>query len=631
MKTKRTSIFRYPALFAAAAGAFLSAALILGSCQMWSKDDPDLITDTMVSRLESSLLKSHEMLQGSGGTSAGLVPRMLSLRPLTPFGGNPSSEPAAPGTIMKATINRTGMTGGFVGATLTDYPEPAQTTEFTVAARGTPEDVYIITATTTYPATSPAATTVEAYLVKDVTPGDPLGPANGEWTNDDPIVNAEGVIDSKYRITYKTTFRDGSVRDETILYDKTADGIKYAAFDVNGTLDYPAVFVPADDIMAEYSSVVLSTHVRTNTLDFWFWTGTRYQNTVGIRYYTEQAISEGLAVLQGTTVIFEKTLEQVVTLGGTLADSLADLYVGGQNELLAQVVTRQKVTFDASNTALEKTTRTKAVVYDVTGSAALYIEKLNDAAATGDLFADPPATVSLVERQTAIENEPYGLPLVTTSPPTGDLGTLYAAIENQTVSSSDSIIGTGQAYVFTGQNGIVITDPGAGSAYDLTTAGTISAWVKLNSLRPWSVVIRKGGNEDFSDEVYSLQFWSRGNEPVFLLKNPASGLSVSVRAGGLYKTLETGSWYYLVATWNTTTVELYVNGVLSASAANSLYPSPGVPENDGPLIVGAQFAKNSKVYNGYFGLDGIIDSWFVKKTRTSGAAILEEYQRVTGG
>ena len=611
--------------------AAISAALILGSCFFFSGGSDDNLTSDMVTNLDKSFLQTHTMLQGSSGTAAGMVPRLLSTAPLTPF-----STPASgvSGSMMKATITRTGEITGFVGGSIPDYPEPGQTTSFTVTLMNAVDKIYMIKATTSYPSTSPALETIEEYLVKDVSPGDPLSP-DGQWNEHDPIVDSTGTTDNSYRTTYYTKFRDNSIRNEKIIMWNTSDPLLlYAAFDINGPLDYPAVYNPPTGT-AVYSSIVLYTHVRTNTLNYWFWNGTRYQNTVGIRYYTEQTVNQAVngqtAVLRGTTLVFEKTLENILTLGGSLADSLADVYAGGTNNALARTVTRQEVFFNASNSAISKTTKSKVAVYDVTGQEAVYITKIGDAAATGNLFVYDAVAAAALNRQTIINNDPYGQPLVATTPPAGDLGTLYAAIVNQAVVSSDNITGTGSAYVFNGQNGIVIPDLAA-NEYDLTTVGTVEAWVKLNAKAPFAAIVHKGVKDNFTDEVYSLQFWSRGDDPVFVL-NPVSGSYILLQASGPNKYLSLNTWYYIVATWNISEVVLYINGTQAARATNTFYPSPpksGVRVNDAPVVVGAQFATSSVVYRTYYGLNGIIDNWKVKKAYTAAADVLAEYNLYAG-
>lgn len=613
------------------AAIILVAAMALSSCFLFSGGgESTAIPEDVRADLDSSFLITHKLLHGGSSKGLSVSPRMISSQPLTPFSapGNGSSS-----LISKATINRTGATTGFTsGGPLQNYPEPGQSTNWTVVPMG--NDIYKITVTTTYPSNSPAEETVEEYLVKDISPGP--GPADTIWNEHDPIVNESGTKDPLYRINFYTRFRDGSIRQEKLLmvswpsetWPATWPNTKlFKTFDINGSLDYPPVFTPEDGTgIVRYSSVVLYTHTRSSTLSYWFWEGTRAQNTVGIRYYTEQENVNGAAVY-GTTLIFEKTLDTFLTLGGSLADSLADIYVGGSNDALAKTVIRQEVKFDANNQATSKTTKSKITVYEVTGNQALYLTKQDDSAATGNLFNDDSSLASQVDRTVLIENDPYGLPLVTTSAPTGDLGTLYAAIENGAPVTTDSKTG-GTAYQFNGQQGIVENDT-SNSAYDLTDSGTVEAWIKLFDKVPFAAVVHKGIKDDFTDEVYSLQFWTKGNDISFVL-NPATGTNyILVTAGNPYKNLALNTWYYIVATWNTQYIDLYVNGQRVGRKNNTFYsngsPNPGVRENDAPVVVGAQFSTSSPVYKGYFGLKGIIDNWKVHKAYWDAATVQSKY------
>ncbi len=607
---------------------------ILSSCFLFSSGGDDDGLSRTISELDAYFLITHRILRNEGGTSNSVMPRMLSAEPLTPF-----SKPAA-SLRSKATVDvSTPLT--FTNGTKANYPEPGQTTSWTVSSFDATNKIYKITVTTAYPNNSPAKETIEEYFVKDIDTGS--GNAFETWTVHDPIVDSAGNQNQTYRIQYYTKFRDGSIRNEKILLMSfknpdnsyttwTPDGSSstnktFATFDISGTLDYPAVFDPSSSTSVRYSSIVLYTHTRTSTLSYWFWQGTSSQNTVGIRYYTEQENTLG-AVVYGTTLVFEKTLDTLLTLGGSLADSLADIYVGGSNDALVKTVIRHAVKFDSSNTATEMTTKSKAVVYDVTGNQTLYIEKLNSNAATGNLFTEEEVSGASLDRTVLINNAPYGVPLVTNSPPSGDLGTLYAAITNGALVTPDSITGS-TAYQFNGQQGIVYPDT-SGSEYDLTDKGTVEAWIKIFAKVPWGGIVHKGVNDNFSDETYSLQFWNVGNDVAFVL-NPVSGSYILVQAGNPYKNLQLNTWYYIVATWNKQYIDLYINGQRVGRKTNSFYktdgtPNPGVKENDAPVVLGSQFATSSLVYNGYFGLKGIIDGFKVHKEYWDANKVLSKYQ-----
>ncbi|MFQ3621888.1 MAG: LamG-like jellyroll fold domain-containing protein, partial [Spirochaetales bacterium] len=188
----------------------------------------------------------------------------------------------------------------------------------------------------------------------------------------------------------------------------------------------------------------------------------------------------------------------------------------------------------------------------------LYIAKQDEAAATGELLSEDQTSGSSLDRTTLIQNDPFGIPLVTNSPPTDDLGTLYAAIENGALLTADSKTGE-IAYQFNGQQGMVFNDT-SGSAYGLTNVGAIEAWIKLYDRIPWAAVVHKGVKDDFSDEVYSLQFWSKGNDLAFVLNPQGSGKYILVQAGSTFKNLALNTCYYVVATWNKDNMDLYVNG-----------------------------------------------------------------------
>lgn len=608
---------------------------LLSSCFLFYSGggESTAVPEDVRTDLENSFLITHTLIHGKSSKAFSSTPRMLAAQPLTPFSklGN-----AGTSLTTKATINRTGETTGFTsGGPIQNYPEPGQSTSWTVTPMG--NNIYKIKVTTTYPTSSPAQETVEEYLVKDYT-SSPYNTSTGDgvWNQDDPIVNESGTVDKLYRIQFYTLFRDGSVRYEKILmaswpsetWPSTWPNTKlFKTFNIDGSLDYPPVYEPEEGSgIARYSSVVLYTHVRTKTLSYWFWEGTQAQNTVGIRYYTEQENVNGAAVYS-TTLVFEKTLNTYLTLGGSLADSLTDLYVGGSNDALAKTVIRQEVKFDTSNVAFDKKTKSKVTVYDVTGNRALYLTKLNEAEATGNLFTDDSTVSSQVDRTVLINNDPYGVPLITNSPPSGDLGTLYAAIENGALVTTDSKTGA-TAYQFNGQQGMVFNDT-TGSDYDLTTEGTVELWLKIFDRVPWAGLVHKGIRDDFADEVYSLQFWSVGNDIAFVL-NPSSGNYLLVQAGNPYKNLALNTWYYIVATWNTQYIDLYVNGQRVGRKNNSFYradgtPNPGVRVNDAPVVVGAQFATNSPVYRGYFGLKGIIDNWKVHKQYWNATTVQSKY------
>ena len=137
---------------------------------------------------------------------------------------------------------------------VSDYPEPGLTTayEITDASGDVAPNVYMITATTTYPGTN---TTVDEYIEEYYVLDEDV---DGTWTTDDPIVDDSGSPDQKFRERLELHFDDGSVRYETIvkmifpnapeLNDGGTDQDGFAAFDILGSLDYPDLAYPVTDL-----------------------------------------------------------------------------------------------------------------------------------------------------------------------------------------------------------------------------------------------------------------------------------------------------------------------------------------------------------------------------------------------
>jgi type II secretory pathway pseudopilin PulG len=133
------------------------------------------------------------------------------------------------------------------------------------------------------------------------------------------------------------------------------------------------------------------------------------------------------------------------------------------------------------------------------------------------------------------------------------------------------------------------------STLDLTTAGTVGAWVYMDAITPFGGIIHKGDRTDFSDEAYTLQFWT-GNTIILGLNNGQYMVQTTTA-------FSPNTWYYVVGTWDSTGMRIYVDGTLNNSTT-----STGVAINSaGSLNIGAQ---TSTYYNGTyhnFPFQGVID------------------------
>ena len=150
---------------------------------------------------------------------------------------------------------------------------------------------------------------------------------------------------------------------------------------------------------------------------------------------------------------------------------------------------------------------------------------------------------------------------------------------------------SGTALKFTGNNGYV-TMPDT-SAVEITTAGTVSAWININSFKnDFAGIVHKGTRTDFTDEAYSLQFWT-GND-IYWGITTASGSHPCVVSP---TAPPTGTWINVLGTWDSSAMNLYVNGTLVASG-------PGVESirSPGAFNIGAQLDASP-----YYSFDGLID------------------------
>lgn len=149
----------------------------------------------------------------------------------------------------------------------------------------------------------------------------------------------------------------------------------------------------------------------------------------------------------------------------------------------------------------------------------------------------------------------------------------------------------GQALRFTGNNGYV-TMPDT-SAVEITTAGTVSAWININSFKnAFAGIVHKGTRADFKDEAYTLQFWT--NNRFYWGVTTPNGAQPNVISPSAPPT---GTWVHVLGTWDSTAMKLYVDGVMVASRAGvEAIRSPGA------FNIGAQLDAPP-----YYSFDGLID------------------------
>jgi len=178
----------------------------------------------------------------------------------------------------------------------------------------------------------------------------------------------------------------------------------------------------------------------------------------------------------------------------------------------------------------------------------------------------------------------------------------------------------GDALLFDGYNDYVsVAD---GDTITLADAGTIEALVWINAYTPFAGIVHKGDEPDFSDESYSLQFWTPNGILRFSIFNDA-GEYVYVESD---EALSTGQWYYLAATWNSEEIVLYVNGAVEDTIANTI---GAVRDTDGDLVIGAQLAdEHYSTSWRNLGFSGIIDRVQLHNRALAGSEILDNYEEI---
>lgn len=155
----------------------------------------------------------------------------------------------------------------------------------------------------------------------------------------------------------------------------------------------------------------------------------------------------------------------------------------------------------------------------------------------------------------------------------------------------------GGALTFDGTNdSVAVADAGD---LDFTTAMTLEAWVypTVNGGGSWRNVLIK---ERAGGEVYNLYANADTNAPtVFLVRAAQSGTALDARGGGQ---LPLNTWTHLAATFDNTTLRLYVDGVQvgSRALAGPLLTSTGALRFGGNSLWGEFFAgriDDVKIYN----------------------------------
>ncbi len=146
------------------------------------------------------------------------------------------------------------------------------------------------------------------------------------------------------------------------------------------------------------------------------------------------------------------------------------------------------------------------------------------------------------------------------------------------------------------------------TSLDLTSEGSISCWIYMNSFSSWGGILHKGEDDNanhlgiFADETYSLQFTGDSDSPSMVII-PDDTQYHEVKAT---TNMEEDTWYHIAATWDQAAgsdeLVIYINGV-EEDTLNNL-PNPA-RTTDSSLTIGAQFG------DGDYEFDGIVDEVYI--------------------
>jgi hypothetical protein len=610
----------------ALAAIFSSCTLGLGSAAKLDSDD--------LAEFQGAYMTTFDILNGSF---------LSSDRALTPFNGTPASSSSKATVPMwtNTTYSLPTNSGDVTTGSRTNYPEPGQTSSWTVRNEGS--NRYYIEVTTSFPTYDARSKQQEFYYITST---------NDIWDFNDPICDNLGVPNAAYRAKNELTFRDGSIQKETIVEVSS----RFEAFDTAGSLDYPDAFVPKSDPGATWSSVVVYTRTYTDSPSFSFWYGNRVRTIVGIRYYTEH-LTNGNTNLEGSTLVFEKAITTVFSEGGDFLNAYSSLFLpyvanSPNQAFLALSVVRQSILYDYDN-ALAKVdydsavrdTRTKTRVVNIGTQQDNYITRINDEAADiTNAYAtlwiptgEDSAIVNLGD-STTVDVKTSNLVVTTndsapiqiignTFDPLNDLSDLYVSVDMGAPTNSPAstdiagdLIGTGDVKVFNGHQGITLP----GNDYAFHDKGTIQAWVYISIPTNFGGIVHSGMQADFLDEIWSLQFWGNNNTPCFSLSSQSPYKFDYVTSS---QRLNNNKWYYLVSTWDlaANSMKIYVDGVLKGSSGFSNVKVNSTFETDSPVVIGSQFYDASELLSGYYGVNGKINGVLIDHSVWTAAEIKAFY------
>ncbi len=153
----------------------------------------------------------------------------------------------------------------------------------------------------------------------------------------------------------------------------------------------------------------------------------------------------------------------------------------------------------------------------------------------------------------------------------------------------------GKALNFDGSNDYVSVNDS--SSLDLTNKMTLEAWVRPTANSGWRTVMMKENGNEMSYGMYARE--SSNRPSAWMRLNPTSGSSQSA---GATPGLTLNAWSHMAATYDGTSLKLYINGTLRATTnqSGSMYVSSSPLKFGGNAVWGEYFAgqlDEIRIYN----------------------------------
>jgi len=210
----------------------------------------------------------------------------------------------------------------------------------------------------------------------------------------------------------------------------------------------------------------------------------------------------------------------------------------------------------------------------------------------------------------------------------GNNGTIYGA--TCVDDTPYKVVGVGQgknALSFDGGNDYVSAN--ANLSGTLTSAITVSAWIKLNDLSDRGIM---GEYSNWS--YYGYAFWISSNNLYFEVGRSGPGEWTGWETKVNTASISPGTWYHIVGTYNGSIVKLFVNSVEANSAGENRQINGGLPTCIGNVRYDCTSINPFNEVNGYF--NGTIDDIRIYTTALTLGEIqqlylagLEKHQQLT--